>query len=344
MWQLYDAVALGVRVHSVLMQALKGKVAVVTGAGSGLGREYALALARNGASVVVNDLGVSVTGTASSGDTASAVTAEIVALGGRAVANRDSVSDWHGAERIVESALREFGRLDIVINNAGNNRPTSLVGLSETDIDVQLGTHLKGTLAVSHFAAQYWADAGPVVGRAIINTTSAVGLHPAPGGGIYGAAKAGVIALTVSHAQELAKYGVRVNAIAPCARTRMVEASPNVLALMPTTDGFDRHAAVHVTPLVLYLASSQCRFTGRVFAIEGPDVAMYQPHGVEKQWSTEGQWTPEMLAEVFESHPERCEVNAFFPGGVVPYAEPSGRTLRDLEKVARSEGLEPPTL
>ncbi|MFM7894069.1 MAG: SDR family oxidoreductase, partial [Actinomycetota bacterium] len=226
----------------------------------------------------------------------------------------------------------------------GNNRPSSLVDLSEVDADVQLGTHLKGTLAVSHFAARHWAQAGAAAGRAIVNTTSAVGLHPAAGGGVYGAAKAGVIALTVSHAQELAKYGVRVNAVAPCARTRMVEASPNVLALMPKSEGFDRHEAAHVAPMVLYLASTSCRFTGRVFAIEGPDVAIYHPQGVEEHWSTDGQWSLASLTEVFDSHPQRSEIDAFFPGGVVPYAEPSGRTLRDLEKVARSEGLEPPTL
>ncbi|MFM8907260.1 MAG: SDR family NAD(P)-dependent oxidoreductase, partial [Actinomycetota bacterium] len=180
---------------------------------------------------------MAVTGDAPSGDSAQRVTDEIVTRGGRAVANRDSVAEWCGAEGVVNLALAEFGRLDIVINNAGNNRPSSLVDLSEVDADVQLGTHLKGTLAVSHFAARHWAQLGAAAGRAIINTTSAVGLHPAAGGGVYGAAKAGVIALTVSHAQELAKYGVRVNAVAPCARTRMVEASPNVLALMPKSEG-----------------------------------------------------------------------------------------------------------
>ncbi|MFM8508253.1 MAG: SDR family NAD(P)-dependent oxidoreductase [Actinomycetota bacterium] len=326
------------------MRPFDGKVAIVTGAGSGLGREYALAFAAHGAAVVVNDLGVAVTGDAPSGDSAQRVTDEIVARGGRAVANRDSVAEWGGAEGIVNLALAEFGRLDIVINNAGNNRPSSLVDLSEVDADVQLGTHLKGTLAVSHFAARHWAQAGAAAGRAIVNTTSAVGLHPAAGGGVYGAAKAGVIALTVSHAQELAKYGVRVNAVAPCARTRMVEASPNVLALMPKPEGFDRHEAAHVAPMVLYLASTSCRFTGRVFAIEGPDVAIYHPQGVEEHWSTDGQWSLASLTEVFDSHPQRSEIDAFFPGGVVPYAEPSGRTLRDLEKLTRSEGLEPPTL
>jgi NAD(P)-dependent dehydrogenase (short-subunit alcohol dehydrogenase family) len=307
-----------------------GKVALVTGAGSGLGREYALAIAEHGASVVVNDLGISVSGDVSSGDSAGAVTNEIVSRGGVAITSRESVAEWHGAENIVATAIERFGRLDIVVNNAGNNRPSSLVELSETDVDVQIGTHLKGTLAVSHFVARHWASAAPQSGRAIVNTTSAVGLHPAAGSGVYGAAKAGVIALTVSHAQELARYGVRVNAVAPCARTRMVKESPNVLALMPESSGFDRHSPEHIAPLVLYLASDECRFTGRVFAIEGPDVAIYHPHGVEEHWSTDGAWSLDALMSAFATYPQRSEVDAFFPGGVVPYAEPSGRTLRAL--------------
>jgi len=266
------------------MRPFDGKVAIVTGAGSGLGREYALALAAHGAAVVVNDLGGAVTGVALTGDSARSVTDEIISHGGRAVANRNSVAEWGSADGIVSLALAEFGRLDIVINNAGNNRPSSLVDLSETDAEVQLGTHLKGTLAVSHFAARHWAHIGAAAGRAIVNTTSAVGLHPAAGGGVYGAAKAGVIALTVSHAQELAKYGVRVNAVAPCARTRMVEASPNVLALMPKSDGFDRHEPAHVAPLVLYLASSG----GRALVDRRPVVAGFADRGVRLPSATFG--------------------------------------------------------
>ena len=312
------------------MRPFEGRVALVTGAGSGLGREYALALAAHGARVVVNDLGISVTGDEPSGDSAGSVAREIASIGGEAVASRDSVAEWHGAERIVATALERFGRLDIVINNAGNNRPSSLVDLSETDVDVQLDTHLKGTLAVSHFVARHWSRIAPQSGRAIVNTTSAVGLHPAAGGGVYGAAKAGIIALTVSHAQELARYGAKVNAVAPCARTRMVKASPNVLALMPEATGFDRHSPQHVAPLVAYLASDACRFTGRVFAVEGPDVAIYHPHGVEEHWSTNGAWSLETLTSTFATYPQRSEVDAFFPGGVVTYAEPPGRTLRAL--------------
>jgi hypothetical protein len=122
---------------------------------------------------------------------------------------------------------------------------------------------------------------------------------------VYGAAKAGIIALTVSHAQELARYGAKVNAVAPCARTRMVKASPNVLALMPESSGFDRHSPQHAAPLVAYLASDACRFTGRVFAVEGPDVAIYHPHGVEEHWSTSGAWSLDALTSAFATYPQR---------------------------------------
>lgn len=313
------------------MGLLSGGVAVVTGAGSGLGREYAIALAARGVRVVVNDVSVSVVGEQTTDQSADDVVADITARGGVAVANHASVADWEGAESIIRDAIRHFGGLDIVINNAGINRPSSLVELSEQDVDAQLSVHLKGTLAVSHFAAAYWNDVGFQPNRAIVNTTSAVGLHPTAGGGVYGAAKSAIAALTVSHAQELAKLGVRVNAIAPCARTRMVIASPNVLALMPEAEAFDRHDPSHVTPLVLYLASEVCRFTGRVFAIEGPDVAIYRPFGVEQHWSTQEFWAPESLAQALSAVAEQSTTEAFFPGGVVQHRTPPSRTLRALD-------------
>ena len=326
------------------MRLLEGKVAVVTGAGSGLGREYAIAFALNGAAVIVNDFGASVDGEQMQSNSADAVVEEIVSLGGNAVANTASVADWDGAKSIIETATQHFGRLDIVVNNAGNNRPSSLVDLTEQDVDSQIGVHLKGTLAVSHFAAAYWNEIGVNAHRAIVNTTSAAGLHPTTGAGVYGATKSAIAALTVSHAQELARLGVRVNAVAPCARTRMVNESPTVLAMMPKAEGFDRHSPVHVAPLVVYLASSLCRFTGRVFAIEGPDVAIYRSFSVEQDWTTHEAWTPEELAQTFAEINERSDTQAFFPGGVVRQSVPSGSTLKALNKVVRSDGLEPPTL
>jgi len=313
------------------MGLLQNKVAVVTGAGSGLGREYAYLLASHGASVVVNDYGANVLGQHVGEKSADIVVQEINARGGKAVANYSSVAEWSGAESIINTALDAFGRLDIVVNNAGNNRPSSLVALSEEDVDSHLDIHLKGTLAVSHFAAAHWNTVGSEKSRAIVNTTSAVGLHPTIGGGVYAAVKSAIAALTVSHAQELASLGVRVNALAPAARTRMVKEAPGVLAMMPETDGFDRHAPEHNAPLVAYLASDLCRFTGRVFAIEGPDVAIYRPFQVEQHWSTNGPWTPEDLAAVLEEAEQRVDCNAFFPGGVVGNSVPPRRTLRALE-------------
>ena len=315
------------------MRLLEGKVAVVTGAGSGLGREYAIAFAQHGVAVIVNDFGASVDGEQMQSNSADAVVEEIVSLGGNAVANTASVADWDGAKSIIETATQHFGRLDIVVNNAGNNRPSSLVDLTEQDVDSQISVHLKGTLAVSHFAAAYWNEIGVDAHRAIVNTTSAAGLHPTAGGGVYGATKSAIAALTVSHAQELARLGVRVNAVAPCARTRMVNESPTVLAMMPKAEGFDRHAPEHVAPLVVYLASSLCRFTGRVFAIEGPDMAIYRSFSVEQDWSTHEAWTPEALAQTFAEINERSDTQAFFPGGVVRQSVPSGRTLKSLLEI-----------
>lgn len=319
------------------MRLLEGKVAVVTGAASGLGREYAIAFALNGAAVIVNDFGASVDGERMQSNSADAVVEEIVSLGGKAVANTESVADWDGAKSMINTAVQHFGRLDIVINNAGNNRPSSLVDLTEQDVDSQIGVHLKGTLAVSHFAAAYWNEVGAEAHRAIVNTTSAAGLHPTTGAGVYGATKSAIAALTVSHAQELARLGVRVNAVAPCARTRMVNESPTVLAMMPKVEGFDRHAPEHVAPLVVYLASSLCRFTGRVFAIEGPDVAIYRSFSVEQDWTTHEAWTPEALAQTFAEINERSDTQAFFPGGVVRQSVPSGGALKALNKVVRSD-------
>ena len=314
------------------MKLFVGKVAVITGAGSGLGREYALALAEQGASIVVNDFGATVQGEYSQLNPAEEVVNEINSRGGNAVANVASVADWAGAESIIDTAITSFGRLDIVINNAGNNRPSSLVNLTEQDVDSQLDVHLKGTLAISHFAAVHWSKVGPQQGRAIVNTTSAVGLHPTSGGGVYGAAKSAIAALTVSHAQELARLGVRVNAVAPCARTRMVADSPDVLALMPEAQGFDRHAPEHVAPLVVYLSSDLCRFTARIFAIEGPDVAIYQSFGVEQDWTTHNAWTLDVLAQTFSQINDRSSTRAFFPGGVVHHNTPPGRTLKNLSE------------
>ncbi|MEI6485105.1 MAG: SDR family NAD(P)-dependent oxidoreductase [Sphingomonadales bacterium] len=320
------------------MALLAGKVAIVTGGGRGLGRSHALALAAHGAAVVVNDLGGPVTGGGpdesqgpQTGSAADAVVAEIIARGGRAVANRASVADWTAAGSIIADAVAAFGRLDIVVNNAGINRPASLIALTEADYDLETGVHLKGTTAVCHHAAALWASEGRREGRAIINTTSPVGVHPMREGGPYCAAKAGIAALTVVAAQELASLGVRANAIAPAARTRMVMASPAVDQLMPRSDGFDRHLPEHVSPLVVYLASDLNRFTGRIFGVEGPDVALYQPWSADWLASGDGQWAVAALAEALEPLPAQAPIRAFYPGGRIDTLIPPNRTLKALK-------------
>jgi len=316
------------------MGLLEGKVAVVTGAGRGLGRCHALSLAAAGARVVVNDLGGGLNGTGD-GDAANTVAEEIRDAGGMAVANLASVADWAGAATIIEQAVRTFGGLDIVVNNAGINRPASIIDMAEADFDLEIAVHLKGTAAVCHHAARFWSDRGAEAGRAIVNTTSPVGVHPMPQGGAYGAAKAGIAALTQVHAQELASLGVRVNAIAPSARTRMVTASPSVEQLMPRAAGFDRHAPEHVSPLVVYLASALCRFTGRVFGVEGPDVALYQPWSVDRLVTQAGGWTAENLAAAFTDTAEQAVIKAFYPGGCIDTVSPPNRTMKALAAAGR---------
>lgn len=318
------------------MALLLGKVAIVTGGGRGLGRCHALALAAHGAAVVVNDLGGSVTGDGPvelQGGTAADVVAEIIAMGGRAVANRASVADWAGAKTIIDDAVTAFGGLDIVVNNAGINRPANLIDLTEADYDLETGVHLKGTTAVCHHAAALWAKQGRREGRAIVNTTSPVGVHPMAGGGPYCAAKAGIAALTVAAAQELAHLGVRANAIAPAARTRMVMASPAVDQLMPKTEGFDRHLPDHVSPLVVYLASPLNRFTARIFGVEGPDVALYQPWSADWLVSGDGQWQVPALAQALAALPEQAPIRAFYPGGRIDTLIPPNRTLKALREI-----------
>ncbi|MCU1785201.1 SDR family NAD(P)-dependent oxidoreductase [Pseudomonas sp. 13B_2.1_Bac1] len=251
-------------------QWLEGKVAIVTGGGRGLGRAHALALAEAGARVLVNDLGGSDRGGGASEAPAHDVVKEIRAAGGQAEANTSSVSDWDSARSVVEDAIRHFGRLDIVVNNAGISRfGTDIATITKEDWEITLAVNLTGTAAVSHWAAAYWHELGPESGRAIINTSSPAGVNPMPGSPAYCVSKAAVAALTQSSAAELARLGVRVNALAPMARTRMTDAVPIVDAMMPRTETFDPYAPGNVAPLVVYLASSDCRFTGRVFGIGG---------------------------------------------------------------------------
>ncbi|MBF6179761.1 SDR family oxidoreductase [Nocardia otitidiscaviarum] len=288
------------------MGALEGRVAVITGAGRGIGREHALLFAREGAAVVVNDLGGSNAGEGSDAGPAQEVVNEIVAAGGRAVANTDSVADWQGAKNLVDQAVSEFGRLDVVVNNAGILRDSFIAGMDESQWDAVIAVHLKGHAAVLRHAAAYWKDqskAGNQPAAAVVNTASASGTTvPNAGQANYGAAKAGIAALTLVAADELARYGVRVNAIAPIARTRLTLATPGMGAMMAAEadavadGGFDAFSPANISPLVAYLATEKCPITGKVFAVQGGAISELAGWHDVKTIETEGPWAVDDIA------------------------------------------------
>jgi NAD(P)-dependent dehydrogenase (short-subunit alcohol dehydrogenase family) len=248
----------------------EGRVAIVTGAGRGIGREHALLLARHGASVVVNDLGGSMDGEGADKGPAQQVVDEIEALGGKAIANTDDISDFDGAERLIRSAIDTFGGLDILINNAGILRDRMLTNMSEAEWDAVIKVHLKGTFAPCRHAAAYWrerAKAGEANDARIINTSSPSGIYGNAGQTNYGAAKAGIASFTIIAAKELGRYGVTVNAIAPAALTRMTEG----LGMGNAPDEVkEQMSPAHIAPIVCWLASPEAaHVTGRVFDVTG---------------------------------------------------------------------------
>lgn len=297
------------------MGICEGRIAIVTGAGRGIGRGHALELARQGASVVVNDLGAELDGTGGSSGPAGAVVDEIRAMGAQAVANGDDVADWAGAQAIVRAALDAFGGLDVVVNNAGFLRDRMLVSTSEDEWDAVVRVHLKGHFCVSRFAAAYWREqskAGVSVDGRIINTTSGAGLMGSVGQGAYAAAKAGIAALTLVQSAELGRYGVTANAIAPAARTRMTEAVFADTMAAPES-GFDPMAPENVAPLVAWLASAESAdVTGRVFEVEGGvlSIADGWQHGPRVE--RDERWDPAAVgpavAELLEATPAPAPV------------------------------------
>jgi NAD(P)-dependent dehydrogenase (short-subunit alcohol dehydrogenase family) len=258
----------------------EGRVAIVTGAGRGIGRGHALELARQGAKVVVNDLGAEVDGQGRSDAPAGAVVDAIRAAGGEAVANGDDVSDWDGAGRLVQTAIRSFGSLDIVVNNAGILRDRMLVNMSMEEWDAVIRVHLRGTFTIVRQSAELWrnrAKEGHKNDARIINTTSASGLFGNLGQANYGAAKAGIAALTIIAASELGRYGVTVNAINPGAHTRRTEqAKPG--SYVPVEPGaFDISDPENIAPLVAWLASPESsHITGRVFTVRGGQIRVVE--------------------------------------------------------------------
>jgi NAD(P)-dependent dehydrogenase (short-subunit alcohol dehydrogenase family) len=253
------------------------RVVIVTGAGRGIGRAHALAFAAAGASVVVNDVGVGLDGSGGEAGPADEVVTEITAAGGRAIANRDDVASWDGAQRLVGTAIEQFGRLDVLVNNAGFLRDRMLANMAEDEWDAVIRVHMKGHFAMMRHAIEYWraeAKAGRQPDARVINTSSGAGLMGSIGQGNYVAAKAGIAALTIQAAAEWARYGVTVNAIAPSARTRMTEVA-FAEAMAAPESGFDAMAPENIAPLVVWLGSSEsAQVTGRVFEIEGGKVSV----------------------------------------------------------------------
>jgi NAD(P)-dependent dehydrogenase (short-subunit alcohol dehydrogenase family) len=251
---------------------LDGKVAIVTGGGRGLGRAHCLALAEAGATVIVNDLGGGLHGEQTGESPADEVVAEIEKLGGTARANHGSVSDWAATEAMVESTVAEFGRLDIVVNNAGIVRDRMLFSMTEAEFDAVIDVHLKGTFALTRHACAYWRAAskrGERVAGRVINTTSGTGLFGNAGQANYGAAKAGIASLTVITALEMRKYGVTANAISPIATTRMT-ADLAIGTSDSATPMFDPRDPANASGVVVYLASDAAAWlTGQVLRIDG---------------------------------------------------------------------------
>jgi NAD(P)-dependent dehydrogenase (short-subunit alcohol dehydrogenase family) len=285
-----------------MMGSLENRVAIVTGAGRGIGRSHALLLASRGVAVVVNDLGGSNSGEGADAGPAQGVVDEIVAAGGRAVVNTDSVSDWESAKKLVDQAVSEFGGLDVVVNNAGILRDGFIAGLDESHWDLVVDVHLKGHFNLLHHAGAFWKEeskAGRQPTAAVVNTASASGTFSVlPGQANYGAAKAGIAALTLVAAAELERYGVRVNAIAPVARTRLTLATPGMGAIFAeeVPEGeFDAFAPENISPVVAFLATPGCPLNGKVLAVQGGAISLLQGWTFADTVETDGPWDVDEL-------------------------------------------------
>jgi NAD(P)-dependent dehydrogenase (short-subunit alcohol dehydrogenase family) len=300
------------------MGMLDGKVAIVTGAGNGVGRGEAVMLADHGAKVVVNDLGGTVTGDGADARAADAVVEVIRGRGGEAVANHDDVSDFAGAKQIIDTALDAFGRLDVLVNNAGILRDRMMFSMSEDDFDAVIAVHLKGTFNTMHHASAHWRNEskeGRQPRASIVNTVSSAGLQGQASQINYGAAKAGIAAMTVIASLELGRYGVRANCIGPGGFTRMVaQAMKDIEVKAPEEyTAFDPMNPGNSAPAVVWLASDESlHVTGQVVRLVGNNLAVYRPwemgeqfHATEKDGSPK-QWEPSDIGRILNRYAFGC--------------------------------------
>ena len=310
------------------MPNLDGKVAVVTGAGRGIGREHALALARAGAKIVVNVLGASLAGEGADSGPAHDVVREIQALGGEAVADGENVADFAGAKRLIDGAVAAFGRLDILVNNAGILRDRMLVNMEEHEWDAVIEVHLKGHFAPTRHAAAHWREcskAGDPVAARVINTSSPSGVFGNVGQLNYGAAKAGLVGFTLIAAQELQRYGVTVNAIAPNARTRMTEAAFGEIP--PPESGFDAADPANNSPIVVALCADEAQdITGQVFFIYGGVVNMLSGWEAGELFASDERWDPDALLQELL---DRLPAGAAPPGMLASMHQAGGQSMRE---------------
>jgi NAD(P)-dependent dehydrogenase (short-subunit alcohol dehydrogenase family) len=284
------------------MGSLDGRVAIITGAGRGIGREHAHYFAGEGAKLVINDLGGDIHGDGEDRAPAQQVVDEIKEMGGEAVANTDSCADYEGAKRLVDLAVETFGDLHVLVNNAGILRDRVLVNMTEQEWDSVIEVHLKGHFCPTHHAAVYWreqAKAGQEVHASVINTSSTSGVLGNAGQANYGAAKAGIATFSTICAMELGRYGVRSNAITPMARTRLTEQTPGLEDVVKAPDDpsqFDAWDPANISPMIAYLATTDCPFTGEVFYVQGDIVCRYDPFTIAEKIKNDGErWSVEQL-------------------------------------------------